>query len=267
MEYKDLVHVYSEDGLQHFFTQCNQRHYLWHIALPKSGSSWLSKIMTSLYYNEGWEVSKLLPAYDRRHQEIDPRYFFLKGAYNSKVFFVHQHCVYSNYTEHLIRQSGTKCILQVRNLFDVVVSIFDHFKSLFESNNAEKNVLPSGYETWTDETLMSYIIDIEIPWYLKFIEGWYNSPLMKENKLILVSYEAMIFDAERCVKNIVKNAGLTTKNSNIKLIIDNISGDQTRLNSGSSGRGAKVLTNDQIDKILTMAAYFNLDKDFPLLSV
>ena len=267
MIYEDLAYIYSEDSLRQFFNQTNQRNYLWQIAMPKSGSTWLSNILTSIYINEGWEVSRLVPDYDRRNQEIDPRYFFLKGNHASNVFFVQQHCEYSAYTGYLIKQSRMKCILQVRNLFDVAVSLFDHLKSLIGSNNPEKNVLPSGSDVWTDDKLMNYVINISMPWYFKFIEGWYNSPLMKENKLIVISYEQPIKTPASCVNTIIKTAELTLNKTNVNSILNTCQNQNIRFNKGVIGRGKFVLTGKQIDSIFSLASYCNLDKNFELLSL
>lgn len=267
MEYEDLLNIYSEQGLQQIFANTSERQYLWQIALPKSGSTWLTKILETVYRREGWCVGKLVPDYHRRNQEIDPRYFFLEGSFNSNVFFGHQHCVYSNYIDYLIKQSQTKCLLQVRNLFDVIISLFDHFKSLLGTDHVEGAVLPAGAEKWSDEMLMEYIISIELPWYLKFIEGWYNSPLMKDGQLLLIKYEALLAAPEATLENILQFAGLTLQQTTVASVINDTSKGYTRLNKGVVGRGRQVLSDQQIEQVYKLAAFCNLDRDFELLQL
>lgn len=267
MTYEELVQIYSEEGLQQIFLQTKHRNYLWQIAMPKSGSTWLTKILSQLYTNEGWEVSALVPYYGKRNQEIDPRYFFTKGGINANVFFSQQHCVFSEYTNYLVRQSNTKCIFQVRNLFDVTVSIFDHFKKAIESNHADIEALPCSYKNWDDEQLMEYIIDIEIPWFVKFIEGWYQSSLMRDGHLIKVNYEDLLLNTEDCINRIILSAGLTVKHTKIKDILIATTGENTRKNKGKVGRGKEILNSKQIDRIFLLASYCNLTKDFELLSI
>lgn len=267
MDYQDLVEIYSESGLKEVFSQVNQRNYLWQIALPKSGSTWLTNIMSNIYMDMGWSVGRLVPLYGRRNQEIDPRYFFQYGSFNSNVFFIQQHCVYSDYTHYLINISRTKCILQVRNLFDVAVSVYDHVSQVLDNGHNELKNFPKGVSAMNKEMLMDYVIHVEMPWYIKYVEGWYNSPLMKTGKIFKVKYEEMLYDVVSSVKGIIEFAELNVSEETIINAIGNTRSANTRFNKGKIGRGSEVLNDKQIEYILKLGKLCGMSSDFELLII
>lgn len=262
LSFGDVQQVYSENSLIQVLDQTKLRKYLWHIALPKSGSTWLTSILSALYTKNNWEVGSLLPHYGRRNQEIDPRYFLIAGSMNANVFFVQQHCVYSEYTRFLIERSRTKCVLQVRNIFDVFVSIFDHFIKALDEQTVEQDILPRGASEWDNHTLMDYIIDMEAPWYMRFLEGWFNSSLIESGQILLVCYEDLLADPERVVAEILTFSGTPGPLTQIKDALCHVGKGNTRFNKGIVGRGVKLLNQAQIQKVERMVAYCNIPEKY-----
>jgi len=260
--FDDIQRVYSENSLIQILDQTTSRKYLWHIALPKSGSTWLTRVLSTLYAKNHWEIGALLPYYGRRNQEVDPRCFLATGPIDANVFFVQQHCVYSEYTQFLIERSRTQCILQVRNIFDALVSAFDHLRKALNEQTVEQSLLPRGANEWEDAVLMDYVIDMEAPWYIRFLEGWLNSPLIESGRLLLVRYEALLADPERVVADVLDFSETQGSLTQIKDALGQASKENTRLNQGVAGRGVKVLNSTQLLKINRMIAYCNIPKKY-----
>ena len=110
--------------------------HIWFVCAPKSGSTWLTRIFKDALK---WPSVALVPGFDHREQELDLSPLLAKGTAGN-LLTPHQHCRYSSYTHQVIDALDTRVILQVRNLFDTVASLYDHL------TNDETSV-PSGFMT------------------------------------------------------------------------------------------------------------------------
>ena len=260
INYADLQIIYGENFLKQILTKIGRsRRHIWHIALPKSGSTWLSNILMLLLKEKNWAYGNLLPFYGKRAQEIDPRYFFLTGNSKTNIFFRHQHCVCSEYTEHLLKSSGTTAFLQVRNIFDVTVSMFDHFRKIINGSWAGSELLPNGCKTWSDSTLLDYIIDIELPWYIKFLDSWLSSHLVINNNIYVTKYEDLVSSPNETIRSILTFAqieNITDEEIENALTMNSKGKGQTLFNKGVIGRGKKILSNTQIERITKYINYY-----------
>ncbi len=228
-----------------------------HIALPKSGSTWLTNVLSFLLKEKGWSYGFLLPQHGKRAQENDPRYFFLVGNSKTNIFFRHQHCICSEYTEHLLKISGSIAFLQVRNIFDVTVSIFDHWRKIIKGTWDGIKYLPNESETWPDSKLFDYIIDIELPWCIKFLESWLSSPLVINNNIFVTKYEDLVSFPNKTIRSILTFAqieNITDEETENALTMS--SKGETLFNKGVSGRGKKILSNTQIERIAKYINYY-----------
>jgi hypothetical protein len=255
INFNELQYYYSDKGLYSAFEQINNRKYLWHVALPKSGSTWLTTIMRFIYLNKGWQVDTLTTTVGVQKQEIDPRYFFTKGGQYENIFFQHQHCAYSAHTRNLIVRSGTKCIVQLRGLFDVVISTHDYFRKLLQSNDPETVVLPQGALYWSDEYLFDYIIDMVLPWYISFVKGWLSSDLQKYGIISFVKYEELLKNPLKEIMKITNWAELNVTENDIRQAIVASEKAHTRKNKAQIGRGRTLLSKEQKKRIERQAAY------------
>jgi hypothetical protein len=238
-------------------TKRDQKIHLWHIAAPKSGSTWLTTILKELLH---WNVSPLIPSYDRREQEIS-EFNLVYPAMNNFVFSPHQHCRYSEATNKIIEKMNIKPILQYRNIFDTVISFSDH------CNGGELN-FPMAYmdkmnwERLDQNKKMDFIIDMIIPWYFNFYAGWFSSDLIKSEKILLISYEELVSDPFHQIKRIIQWIGIEKTDDEINVSIVSSMNNKTRKNVGILGRGT-ILSFDQKQRIRTMADYYpNIDFKF-----
>ncbi len=256
MPMKELQLLFSENTIENLLVQTSKiRRFFWHIATPKSGSTWLSLVLVSLLKGKGWAWGNLLPHHGERAQEIDPRYFFLPGDGN--IFFRHQHCVYSEYTEHLLKVSGTTSFLQVRNIFDIITSLVDHKRKVIKGEWYGIKYLPSGCESWTDSLICDYVIDIDLPWLVKFLNGWLTSSLVLNNDIYVLRYEDLVDTPIKSIRDLftfAKIEGIT--DSEIENALTSSSKGKTLFNKGVYGRGKKLLSSMQIEKIEKYLNYY-----------
>ena len=91
-------------------------------AFPKSGSTYLTHILKNL---PNMRMVQLSLGTDRREQELCNEKLIL---YHNKNYVSQTHTRYSSVTQQLIDTYTLHPIVLVRNIFDVVVSIYDHFR-------------------------------------------------------------------------------------------------------------------------------------------
>jgi hypothetical protein len=242
---------------QNELTEKGQKIHVWHIAAPKSGSTWLTTILMELLH---WKVSPLIPGYDRREQEIS-EFNLLYPAMHDFVFSPHQHCRYSEATKKIIEKMDIRPILQYRNIFDTVISFYDHC-------NRGEFIFPMAYmdkinwECLDENKKINFIIDMVIPWYFNFYAGWFSSDLVKEEKILLVSYEELLSDPYHQIKRIINWIGIEKTENEINSSISSSMNKKTRKNVGRLDRGT-ILSVNQKQRIRDLAVYYpNIDFKF-----
>lgn len=239
----------------------SSRKYVWHVAQPKSGSTWLTNILEKLFAEHDMCSERLVPAYGLRPQEIDPRLFITPKK--KDVFFRQQHCMYSSYTEFLIKTTKTKVIFQYRNLEDSLASLVDHMdKALNQEEDPEfcKSDYPIGLRSLNKDEIIDYIIDIECPWYCKFLAGWIGSGLL--DSMFIVSYEELNKSPFDTLSSLSTHFHFGFTNDQIQNSIDLVSKLSTRKNKGIVGRGRLTFTSSQKARISRYANYFQIPTQF-----
>lgn len=255
--------IYSNETI--FNSIRNSNKYIWHIAAPKSGSTWLDAILRNIFEMDSkrWEIRELVSSYDRKEQVIDARKL-MNISFRKNVYFVHQHCRNCLETELFIDSANIIPFLQYRDIFDTVLSYYDHL-------NNESLVAPMAYmddinwEIISDNKGIDYVIDMIIPWYFNFYAGWLSSDFYKEDKLFCIGYESLKKDTFSEVKKLLAALGMDYDDDYIKKAIDLSQGQQTRKNKAKVGRGNK-LSEDQKEKIIRMAQYYP-EIDFSIIGI
>jgi hypothetical protein len=247
-------------GLQEKEIKKNIKKHLFLICAPKSGSTWLTNILKKTLQ---WNVVKLLPAFEHREQEIDLSPLFESGV-KGNVFSPHQHLRYSLYTEKLINMLDSYLILQLRNIFDTIISYKDHL-------DKESVKVPAAFmndENWkllTEEQKISFVVDLVVPWYFNFYCGWMTSNLYKEGRIKVVTYSDMKKDAFSTVKGILEYINEPTPDSNILNAMDEVAKKNTRKNKGISGRGNQI--PDELKKRIVSYTIYYPKVNFDLLGL
>ena len=207
----------------------------------------------------------MVPAYGTRNQEIDPRRFLtagLVGSVDTDVFFVQQHCQFSQYTHSLITQSRTKVIFQYRKIDDAIVSLADHIRAaITDPSNPERTALTPSILALDPDRILYYVIDIEAPWYFKFLDGWMNTEFYQSGQLSPVRYEELKADPVDTVYRLAGDLGLNVRVGTVVTAVEDSKNKMTRKNVGVNGRGKLMLNDSHKTKIDQMASFYNLPND------
>jgi len=209
--------------------------HIWLVCAPKSGSTWLTRIFKDVLK---WPSVALVSGFDHREQELDLSPLLAKGT-TGHLLTPHQHCRYSSYTHQVIDALDTKVILQVRDIFDTIVSFYDHLTN-------DETAVPSGFmnrQTWDaldQDTRWSYIVDLIIPWYFNFYCGWVTSTLYSDARIKMVTYNDLKNDTLGTVSSLLDYCGEHRKSAHIQTALDRQKTRKNRLNKGVIGRGGTL---------------------------
>jgi hypothetical protein len=78
--------------------------FVWHIAMPKSGSTWVSRVLSYGLGTKDWKSANLIPKAERREQEISTSEILRQNLVTKKIFTIQQHTPYSEYTLDVIKK-------------------------------------------------------------------------------------------------------------------------------------------------------------------
>lgn len=210
---------------------------IWHVAMPKSGSTYLTEVLKKGLSQRGWTIANMVPFSGRREQELTTSELHRQGLIDSNVFAVQQHCCFSEYTFGFIEKFNVKVIFQVRSILDCIVSLVDHC-------NNESTVWPIAYlndKIWSsldEQNKLSFILDYYIPWYIKFWVGWSIAMKERDFSYQLIEYEKLISDPISTIDSLISFCGEKVDNPEKWLTL----GKEThiRKNKGIIGRGKEL---------------------------
>ncbi|NBC11404.1 MAG: hypothetical protein GVY24_06665 [Planctomycetes bacterium] len=215
-----------------------QTRIVWHVAAPKSGSTWVSKVLSEGLAERGWSSSMLYTTGRavRREQTLDLRALFDLKHPHGPVFATHQHCPYSEYARSFIEEHDVRVILQVRDLFDCLVSFVDHL-----DNNPLVPMAFMTREQWgalDHAQRCRFVTDLVAPWYIRFWAGWYQAWRESGLDIRLVRYEALCAEPARTFQDLTEFCtGQAADLREVKRWMEAYGREGTRLNRGVSGRG------------------------------
>lgn len=227
-----------------------RRKVLFHVAPPKSGSTWVSAILQSL---TGWNASPMWRRAERREQEIDLLQLHARH-HRRDLLCAQQHIRYTSSMQEFLDHTQGRVLLQSRNLFDTTLSIRDHFHAI-------SCVGPSAYmdqDNWSElspEQQLDFVVDMVLPWYFNFYASWLTSPLWGSEKLHVIQYEAMCDDATREIRSLADWVGLAASAESVQSALALAAKAPTRKNVATTGRG-DLLDEDQKQRIRRYASYY-----------
>ena len=215
-------------------------------AFPKSGSTYLQSILKNL---PSMNAVALSLGTDRREHELCNEKLIL---YHNKNYVSGNHTRYSSITQNLIDTYSLYPIVLVRNIFDVVVSLYDH--CILESPIIPMAYVPDDFAQWDKAKALSFVTDMIIPWYFNFYGTW----SLCQKKLFL-TYNDVTKDTFSTITKIVKYSKMNFSPKEIDFAIKKALTGFTRKNVGISGRG-NTLPEELKERIRRMASYYpNLD--------
>ncbi len=225
--------------LKHFFFS---RTHVMVAGFPKSGGTYLVHIIKNL---PNMRLVQLSLGTDRREQELSNEKLIL---YHNKNYVSGNHTRYSSVTQKLIDTYMLHPIVLVRNIFDVVESLYDHFR--LESTIIPMAYVPNDISEWDKNKALLFITEMVIPWYFNFYGTW----SLCENKLLL-TYNDVTKNTFSTISKIVEYSKINCNKNEIDFAIKQASTEFTRKNVGVSGRG-NALPEELKEKIRRMASYY-----------
>ena len=226
------------------------RKHAWLIAAPKSGSTWLSALLEKLL---GWRVLMLSGGMGgRREQEPDFRQILRFPSEN--IFSRHQHCRASESTVDFINRFRIKPIIQVRNIFDTIISFRDH--CLREDCRFPMAYIDREFLGFGEEKQYQFIIEMVLPWYFNFYASWFQAECLAAGPPLFVQYGDLLQDPRATLRKILDYLGESRPPAAIELTLEQVKGMDTRKNQAVAGRGNCLLNERQKARIREMRQFY-----------
>jgi hypothetical protein len=195
----------------------------------------------------------MVAAYGHCEQDIHG-YSLEEWCYKNSV--TQQHAKGGNENVSLLEKYNIKPIVQVRNIFDVTISLFDHIEK-------GRHVVPTGfvhkeYFSLPKEEKLLYLIRIHLPWYFNFFMSWREASQRVD--VLWVTYEQLIRDQVGTISRILEFHQLPVDPNRIRHAMTEIADDRktNRFNVGKAGRGQE-LPDRHKQAILDLAAVWGVE--------
>lgn len=217
-------------------------------AMPKSGSTFLTSALS--------DVTGAMKFFLGHEQAGEQDFYYPKmvDTWNMRLVS-HQHARPSRINIECLKEFKIKPVIQIRNIFDIVVSTKDNLDRMQRDNVFPKT---PDYRSLPEDQKLDAIIDHRVAWQLQFYDGWMRADIEK----YVVSYEDMIADYSGTLGKILDFYDIEVPQGKIVEVVDrlnaakNADAGKTRFNKGQAGRGAEILSDEQKDRIRRMASYF-----------
>lgn len=237
---------------------------VWHIAMPKSGCTWLTKILSYGLSEHGWQAVSLVPEAKRREQVVSATELLRQQALNNNVFAIQQHCLFSEHALKFIKQFDVKLIIQVRSIYDCILSFIDHL-------DRADVIGPTAYLTndiWQKYSIdekLNFVVDNVVPWYIQFWVSWSLGLKGTNVQFKVVRYETLLNETESQVYQLAKFCNVELLNDDLNTWINKPKNEDTRKNKGVIGRGDN-LPQWVYDRVSRLSSYYP-DVDFSLIGI
>ena len=236
--------------------------HIYLFCMPKSGSSFLTATIREL---TGFKVvySKYSVAGQNENLYLPNMLLTLNTNSFDKN---HMHATDANMG--LIDLFSIHPIILVRNIFDVLISYYDHLNMdrvkktasySGQANMAFLNFINERYYDLSDETKLDMLVDMAAPWDIKFYVSWYDKTIARGGDSLWITYEEFISNKIETVQKMLEIYKIEKSNTEIMAVlrmIDKNKEKTTGFNKGVSGRGKKILSDEQRNRIVKMTQYY-----------
>lgn len=219
-------------------------------AMPKSGSTFLTQVLVKL---TGYEGSGLWYA------PINEQDLYLPKLLISTEFpnISRQHVRATDPNIELMKIFSIRPIILVRDIFDVVISLQDYFynKTLI----VPFCYLDKNFYKLDSETQRDFIIDLALPWFFNFYVSWHNAYFNKYiDEALWIQFKDLILDKTITIRKILNFYKIDKTDREIQSAIESLEKDKNKINmnKGIIGRGSKLLTKKQKEKIIELSDYY-----------
>jgi hypothetical protein len=231
----------NPDQSTHIFVACFQ----------KSGSTYLTELLSEI---TEFPSKAMVHRYGHNEQDVNEHaleYF----TYTNSV--TQQHTKGTDNNVALLKKYNIKPVILVRNIFDVVTSLYDHIEK-------GRHRVPTGYVhkeymSMSKDDKLLYIVRVHIPWYFNFLISWREAA--QDIDVLWVTYEELFSNQVETASRVLRFYGLPVDKDRIRAAISELANKPTRIrfNVGISGRG-ESLSPKHKQAILDIATVWKVDR-------
>jgi len=217
-------------------------------AMPKSASTFVATVLANL---TGFRYRGLVWTWSRNEQDLFlPR--VVDAYFHGTVHQQHVRATPGNL--ELMNRFRIEPVVLTRNLFDIVVSVRDHFHR--EDNQWPMMYADRSFYDLDPEVQLDSIIDMALPWFFDFFLSWKRAEREALIRTMWLRYEDFVEDRVAAFKEIGAYYGFRYSDAQIEAAMAKATGQKTRINKGVVGRGAAVLTEAQKQRVRGWTRYY-----------
>ncbi len=217
---------------------------------PKSGSTYLSKLLQAA---TGLPEAYLAELGPQREQDLARR----KLRRHARRAVAQQHFKATQDNLALLEQFGIRPIVQTRSLFDVVVSLHDHYDR--DAHSLPCGVISAAYAGMKFAERMDYLIAAHLPWYFNFYLSWREA--VGRVEMLPLRYEDLVADPAGQLTAALRFYRFELGSERVAAALRKAGEAETRRNVGVAGRGLKLLDPRHREAIRRQANLVRLDVD------
>jgi hypothetical protein len=219
-------------------------------AMPKTGSTFLVKALAQLtgrahnysgYCGDNGEEQLYFPALVRDT--------LLRQAVTK------MHLLATPTHLQLMRAFNITPIVQVRDLFDAVVSQRDHLVRDL-GDQPQQQELASHLASLDEQGQYDYVIDTWLPWVVTFYKSWWEADRDGAIGMMWVDYDRLNADAAGVIDDVLAFLGIPSDAGGVRAVLASLDGKATRMNKAVVGRGRHLLTDEQRDRVVRLTRHF-----------
>jgi predicted outer membrane lipoprotein len=223
-------------------------------AAPKSGSTFLTSVLVQV---TGAPFFRLCSAYSTNEHDL-----YLPALYlvNSTGCVSQLHMKGTFHNAALLRAFGIKPVILVRDIHDIVVSLYHDFREKERDPS-----LGSGFNgfsfMWQDRStrelseaqLLAAIVDLAVPWYVNFFVSWHDLCALGMVDALWLTYEEMMRDKRGTVARVLQFLEIKDSRPVTEEMLEQ---RYAKFRDGRSGGGAEVLSAEQKQRIATLFSHY-----------
>jgi len=235
-----------------------EKHTILLAAMPKSASTFLITCLSNLFEYPHVPLSF---HFERSEQDL----YLPSLLYYHSINTVSQHHLRATAANtNLINAFSIATIVLVRNLFDALVSLRDHFVReypVFKGCYVDETFLKMDKQAQYD-----MLVDLAAPWFISFFVSWYKAVHSGAVKVLWLEYEELVADPINAIAGVCEFASIRRTREEITGAIDKSMQQSIRLNVGKPGRGASELGTERMNRVARMCSYYQ-DVDFSRIGI
>ncbi len=258
-----------EDGFKYKKANFKQGKHLLLNSIPKSGTGFLLELMTTLtgFYKTNLNDSLIMPEYPTNNFY----YPELVDLYQKDLIIDAWHHSASDYNIEIIKKFNLKTVLLTRNIYDSMPSMRDYALKNIDKFNCRihKEI---DMESMDDEEQFDFLVKYSYAGMLQLYISWFRAKHEHGLDVMFITYDDLVDNTAGTMRKICDYYELDKTQDDIQAAIEKVNSykkndPKIHFNKGIKGRGSKLLTNDQRNKMLDYADNFRKDIDFSILGL